>query len=115
MENTFALWRPRIGRSRKKKKNKTYCNVLNRRIEKAKQKYNNELIIENKTDSGKIWKIVNELVNLKPSKQVDIKQLNTKTGDVITNHAAISENLNAYFVNIEKKWPRSFPKLTRMI
>ena len=87
----------------KYKNYKTYRNVLNRTIEKAKQKYYNELIIENKSNSGKIWKIVNELVNLKPSQQVDINQLNTKTGEVITNPVAISENLNAYFANIGKK------------
>ena len=87
----------------KYKNYKTYCNVLNRTIEQAKQKYNNELIIENKSDSGKTWKIVNELVNLKPSQQVDINQFNTITGDVTTNPAAISENLNAYFANIGKK------------
>ena len=46
---------------------------------------------------------MNKLVNLKPSKQVDINQLNTKTGDVITNPAAISENLIAYFANTGKK------------
>ena len=79
----------------KYKNYKTYRNVLNRTIEKAKQKYYNQLIIENKSNSGKIWKIVNELVNLKPSQQVDINQLNTKTGEVITNPAAIFENLNA--------------------
>ena len=79
-----------------------YHNVLNRTIEKAKQKYYSELIVENKSNSSKIWKIVNELVNLKPSKQVDINQLKTKTGDVITNSAAISENLNAYFASMGK-------------
>ena len=98
----------------KYKNYKPYCNVLNRTIEKAKQKYYNELIIENKSNSGKIWKIVNELVNLKPSQQVDINQLNTKTGEVITNPAAISENLNAYFANIGKKWLKPFSKLTRI-
>ena len=64
----------------KYKNYKTYCNVLNRTIEKAKEKYYNELIIETKSDSGKIWKIVNELVYLKSSQQVDINQLNTKAG-----------------------------------
>ena len=96
----------------KYKNYKTYRIVLNRTIEKAKQKYYNELIIENKSNSGKIWKIVNELVNLEPSQQVDINQLNTKIGEVITNPAAISENLNAYFANIGKKWLKLFPKLT---
>ena len=86
----------------KYKSYKTYRNVLNRTIEKAKQKYYNELIIENKSNSGKIWKIVNELVNLKPSQQVDFNQLNTKTGKVIINPAAISANLNAYFAKLEK-------------
>ena len=46
---------------------------------------------------------MNELVNLKSSQQVDINQLNTKAGEVITNPAAISENLNAYFANIGEK------------
>ena len=101
---------------RKKYKNyKTYCTVLNQTIEKAKQTYYNELIIELKSESGKIWKMVNELVNLKPFKQIDINQLRTKTDEVITNLAAISENLNAYFANTAKKWPRPLPKLTRMI
>ena len=93
---------------------KTYRNVLNRTIEKAKQKYYNELIIESKSNSSKIWKIMNELVNLKPSQQFDINQLHTKTGEVITNPAAISENLNAYFANIGKKWLKPFPKSTRI-
>ena len=96
----------------KYKNHKTYRNVLNRTIEKAKQKYYNELIIENKSNSGKTWKIVNELLNLKPSQQVDINQLNTKTGEVITNPAAISENLNAYFADLGKKGLKPFPKLT---
>ena len=88
---------------------------LYRTIEKAKQKYCNESIIENKSNSGKMWKIVNELVNLKPSKQIDINQLSNKTGDVITNPAAISENLKAYFANIGKKRQRSIPKSIRKI
>ena len=95
----------------KYKNYKTYRNVLNRTIEKAKQKYYNELIIENKSNSAKIWKIVNELVNLKPSQQVDINQLNTKTGEVITNPATISENLNAYFANIGKKMAETIPEV----
>ena len=95
----------------KYKNYKTYHNVLNRTIEKARQKYYNELIIENKSNSDKIWKIVNEFVNLKPSQQVDINQLNTKTGEVITNPAAISENLNAYFANIGKKMAETIPEV----
>ena len=63
------------------------------------QKCYNERIIENKSDSGKIWKIE----NLKSFKQIDLNQLNNKTDDVITNPAAIIENLNAYFANIGKK------------
>ena len=46
--------------------------------------------------------MVNELINLKPSKQININQLKTKTGDVITNPVAISENLDAYFANVGK-------------
>ena len=42
-----------------------------------------------------MWKILNELVNLK-LKQVEINHLNTKESDVTTYPAAISENLNAY-------------------
>ena len=57
---------------------------------------------------------MNELVTLKPSQHVDITQLNTNTGEVITNPAAISENLNAYFANIGKKSLKPFPKLTRI-
>ena len=95
----------------KYKNYKTYRSVLNRTIEKAKQKYYNELIIENKSNSGKIWKIVNELVNLKPSQQVDINQLNTKTGEMITNPTAISENPNAYFANIGEKMAKTIPEI----
>ena len=84
-------------------------------IEKAKQKYHNKLIIENISESGKIWKIMNKLVSLKPSKQIDINQLNSKTGDVIINPPAISENLNSYFPNLGKKWLRPFPKSIQMI
>ena len=54
---------------------------------------------------------MNELVNLKPSQQVDINQLNTKTGEVITNTAAISENLNAYFTNIGEKMAETIPEV----
>ena len=57
---------------------------------------------------------MNELVNLKPSQQVDINQLNTKIGEVITNPAATSENLNAYFANIGKKWLKPFSKVTQI-
>ena len=54
---------------------------------------------------------MNELVNLKPSQQVDINQFNTKTGEVITNSAAISENLNAYSANIGKKFAETIPEV----
>ena len=90
-------------------------NVVNQTIEKVKQKYCNKLIIANKSDSVKAWKIVNKIVNLQPSKQIDIKQLNTKTGEVITNSAAIYENLNIYFTNMGKKCLRPFPKSIRII
>ena len=55
--------------------------------------------------------VVNELINLKPSQQVDINQINTKTGEVITNPAAVSENLNAYFANIGKKMAETILEL----
>ena len=60
-----------------------------------------------------MWEIVNELVNLKPSKQVGITQLSTKTGDVITNPAAISENLNAYIFcqQHRKKMAEAIPEV----
>ena len=80
----------------KYKSYKKYRNVLNRTIEKAKQKSYNELIIENKSDSGKIWKIVNELVDLKPSQQVDINQLNTKvSAEIISEVDANDINATA--------------------
>ena len=77
----------------KYKSYKKYRNVLNRTIEKAKQKYYNELIIENKSDSGKIWKIVNELVDLKPSQQVDINQLNTKVSAEIISEVDANDTI----------------------
>ena len=46
---------------------------------------------------------MNELVNFKPSKQIDVNQLKATMGNVITNPTVISKNLNAYFANIGKK------------
>ena len=88
----------------KYKNYKTYRIVLNQTIEKAKQKYHNELIVENKSNSGKIWKIVNELVNSNLHNKLTLTNSTPKTGEVVINPAAISENLNAYFANIGKKW-----------
>ena len=44
---------------------KHYHNVLHRIIEKVKHNYYNDLVLNNKNNSNKLWKIIHSLSNIK--------------------------------------------------
>ena len=66
-----------------------------------------ELLKDNKGDSNKIWKIVNELSSIKTKARVDPTELITENGKILTNSDEIAESLNEHFVNIGPKMAES--------
>ena len=86
---------------------KAYRNTLNRTINGAKRMHYHELLKDNKGDSNKIWKIVNELASIKTKARVDPTELITENGKILTNSDEIAESLNEHFVNIGPKMAES--------
>ena len=86
---------------------KAYRNTLNRTINGAKRMHYHELLKDNKGDSTKIWKIVNELASIKTKARVDPTELITDNGKILTNSDEIAESLNEHFVNIGPKMAES--------
>ena len=82
---------------------KTYRNTLNRAIKCAKQNYYKNYIELNKNSFDKIWKMIDEMVNVKnkckktPTKLVITEEI------ILTEPKAISNAMNDFFVSIGRK------------
>ena len=82
---------------------KSYRNALNRAIENAKQMHYRDLLKENQGNCDKIWKIVNELTNIKTKSRTDPNELTTEDGEILASSDEIAEGLNEHFANIGPK------------
>ena len=88
---------------------KTYRNTLNRAIKCAKQNYYKNYIELNKNSFDKIWKIIDEMVNVKnkckktPTKLVITEEI------ILTEPKAISNAMNDSFVSIGRKMTDAIP------
>ena len=81
---------------------KRYRNALHRIIGKAKRNYYHDLVLDNKNNSNKLWKIINSLSNIKTKGQSP-KKLHNGDGNVLLNDLDISNKLNSFFATISKK------------
>ena len=71
-------------------------------IEKAKRNYYNDLVLDNKNNSNKLWKIIHSLSNIKTKGQSPEK-LHNGDSNVLLNDLDISNKLNSFFATIGKK------------
>ena len=62
-----------------------------------------DLSKENQGNCDKIWKIVNELANIKTKSRTDPNELITKDGKILASSDEIAEGLNEHFANIGPK------------
>ena len=65
---------------------KVYRNVLNRSLRIAKSAYYHRILRENKDDSKKVWKIINELVYSNKRNGLGPSYLTTAAGDTVTEY-----------------------------
>ena len=80
---------------------KRYRNVLNHSLRITKSAYYHRVLRENKSDSKKVWKVVNELVYNNKQNRLGPSFLTTAAGDTVIDTQEIAETFNEFFVNIE--------------
>ena len=80
----------------------SYKRYLNRSLSIAKSAYYHRVLHENKDDSKKVWKVINELVYSNKRKRLEPSYLTTAAGDTVTDTQEIAETFNEFFVNIGK-------------
>ena len=65
--------------------------------------HHRDLLKENQGNCDKIWKIVNELANIKTKSRTDPNELITENGKILASSDEIAEGLNEHFANIGPK------------
>ena len=95
-------------------KYRKYRNILGTVLKNAKRIYYSNLFHENKNDTSKTWKTVNELLNggnvSKKNTEVDKLITNTDGVDrIVTTEKDIAESFNDFFVNIGPKLAEAIP------
>ena len=66
-------------------------------IEKAKHNYYNDLVLNNKNNSHKLWKIKHSLNSIKTKRESPSKKLPDGDGNVLLNDLDISNKSNNFF------------------
>ena len=59
-------------------------------------------------NSKLVWKIINDIVNLKGNKSKEIKCVKGSNGNEITDPSEISDAFNSFFVNVGKSLSEKF-------
>ena len=72
-------------------------------IKKTKRNYYDDLVLDNKNNSNKLWKIIHSLSNIKTKQQFSLKKLHNGEHNVLLNDLDISIKLNSFIIG--KKWP----------
>ena len=62
-----------------------------------------DLLEENQGNCDKIWKIVNELANIKIKSQTDPNELITEDWKILASSEEIAEGLNEHFADVGPK------------
>ena len=82
---------------------KRYRNVLNRSLRIARSTYYyHRVLCENKDDTKKVWKVINELVYSNKRNRLGPSYLTTAAGDTVTDTQEIAKIFYEFFVNIGK-------------
>ena len=93
-------------------KYKKYRNVLGTVLKNSKRLYYSKLFLENKNDTSKTWKIVNELLNGGSKRNTEVENLIVNKDGVeqkVTSDEDIAERFNDFFVNIGPKLAEVIP------
>ena len=96
------------------KKYKKYRNILGTVLKNAKRMYYSKLFDDNKNDSGKTWKTINELLNggniSKKNTEVEKLVMSTNRGEkIVQSEKDIANSFNDFFVNIGPKLAEAIP------
>ena len=83
---------------------KQYRNSLQRVLRTSKKTYYSQQCVDFKSNTKKLWGIINKVVNKSSHKQNIIDKL--KIGNVTSGNASdIVEEFSKYYANIERIWP----------
>ena len=99
---------------------KKYRNVLTTVLKNAKRMYYSSMFYDNKQDSGKTWKTINELMNSGKghSTHVEIEKLvihNSTEEKIVCSAKDIAEELNNYFVTVGPNLAKEIPETSTTI
>ena len=99
---------------------KKYRNVLTTVLKNAKRMYYSSMFYDNKQDSGKTWKTINELMNSGKghSTHVEIEKLvihNSTEEKTVCSAKDIAEELNNYFVTVGPNLAKEIPETSTTI
>ena len=75
---------------------KRFRNVLNRSLRRVKSAYYHRVLRENKDDSKKVLKVINELVYSNKRNRLGPSFLTTAAGDTVTDTQEIAETYNNF-------------------
>jgi hypothetical protein len=90
---------------------KSYRNMYNKLIRKAKEKYYSEAFLINKKNPKKTWGLLNEIRKKSPKSSSIEKIVIDKV--CITDHKEIAENFNDHFTTIASKIVEKIPLTSR--
>ena len=79
---------------------KSYRNKLTRTIEDSKRKYYQQQIRNTKSNTKKLWKTVNSIINLKHTNPKSKINISTDSNVIINDPQKVSNLLNSYFTSI---------------
>ena len=77
-------------------------------IKKTKKEYINNQLIKTGTDSKKMWKLMNNTLNVNHKNSVNIHKLKNNN-KIITNDKEIAITFNDYFINVAENLQRKIP------
>ena len=82
---------------------KRFRNCLNSELRSARKTYIANQLFKHKSNTRKIWQILNSLLTNKSKRANEVTCLLNADGTTITNQVAIANNLNNYFASVGSK------------
>lgn len=98
-ETLYNIWKADPANQQKKTNYKEYSKVLDKVIKGAKLTYESKQILDNCTNTRKLWKLINEKIG-KNNKKEKIEYIHDQYKNKINNSQTISDTFNSYFCNI---------------
>ena len=88
---------------------KTYKRHLSKLMKTAEREYYNNIILDNKNNTRKIWSVIKDVINKKRSTNLPNQ---FKFGEVLTNDkSVIAHKFNSFFVNIGNDLSKKCPNV----